>query len=278
MGREFQALSGLAPVYPPAPCPHLYCDDATVIGAPFLVVEYREGVGVWDSIPTSMAHHDRAAERIARAVVVALARLHQVDVERSGLHQLGRADGFVRRQLDGWTKRWEAVASTDLPEMQRVADRLVESMPTSDAAVVLHNDFKLDNCQFDPADPDRVASVFDWDQATLGDPMIDLGILLNYWPDPSDDADAPTAYPKNARTIGMPSRGVIISTYADETGADVQRVSWYEAFAAWKTAVVQRQLVARFERGESTDPRMQRLVPSIRAMAQRSLRLLDMEP
>ena len=275
MGREYRALAGLSPVYRPAPHPYLYCDDASVIGAPFLVMEYREGIGVWDSIPLSMERHDRVAERIAAAAVGALARLHRLDVQQPGLRDLGRAAGFVDRQLSGWLKRWELVATNDVPEMQRAADVLAASIPASDAAGVLHNDFKLDNCQFDPSNPDEVASVFDWDQAALGDPLIDLGILLNYWPDPSDDPSVPWAYPNKARSIGLPSRSVVLSIYAEQTGYDVERISWYEAFAAWKTAVVQQQLVARFQRGESTDPRMARLVPSVRAMAQRSLLLLE---
>src|SRR5687768_7636048 len=191
MGREYRALAGLSPVYRPAPHPYLYCDDASVIGAPFLVMEYREGVGVWDSIPLSMERHDRVAERIAAAAVGALARLHRLDVQQPGLRDLGRAAGFVDRQLSGWLKRWELAATNDVPEMQDAADVLAASVPASDAAVVLHNDFKLDNCQFDPSNPDEVASVFDWDQATVGDPLIDLGILLNYWPDPSDDPSVP---------------------------------------------------------------------------------------
>ena len=148
-------------------------------------------------------------------------------------------------------------------------------MPTSSRSTALHNDFKIDNCQFDPDQPDEVKSIFDWDQATVGDPLIDLGIMLNYWPDPTDDPAIPTAYVPAARNMGMQTQSEVVSSYASTTGFDVAAVPWYEAFAAWKTAVVQQQLYARYERGESHDPRMASLVPSITALAQRALRLIE---
>src|SRR5690606_20188636 len=142
----------------------------------FVVSEYRRGEVVWSVLPASMAGLDEAGRRIGLATIDALADLHLVDPAACELDTLGRPDGFVTRQLDGWRKRWALVATPDHdPIMTRVAERLAELQPPSAHATLLHNDFKTDNCQFRPGEPDRVSAVFDWDMATLGDPLMDLG-------------------------------------------------------------------------------------------------------
>ena len=278
MRREFRALDALSRHFDRAPRPYLFCDDHDVIGSDFLVVEYRRGVVAWDVVPASMAHHHDAARRIGMAVVDALADLHLLDPDAIGLGELGRPVGFVERQVTGWAKRWELVDAGRVPEMAAVGARLAESIPPVGGrrvSSVLHNDFKIDNCQFDPADPDRVRSIFDWDMATLGDPLVDLGTLLNYWPDPSDvDGDRPLHVP-GMEHMGLPSRGEVVARYADRTGFDVSSVAWFEAFATWKTAVVLEQLYQRHVRGESTDPRMAERGEPVARMARRAGVLLD---
>jgi aminoglycoside phosphotransferase (APT) family kinase protein len=143
-------------------------------------------------------------------------------------------------------------------------------MPALGRVSVVHNDLKLDNCQFDPADPDRVTSIFDWDMTTLGEPLVDLGTLLNYWPDPGDPESAQRASQPGLARMGLPSRAEIIARYAARTGADVSAARWWEAFALWKTVVVVQQLHRRWVRGESTDPRMAAIadrIPSLLAAA-----------
>jgi aminoglycoside phosphotransferase (APT) family kinase protein len=264
MKREFRALSRLWCFYDRAPRAYLICADHSVAGADFLVIEYREGLVVWGSIPPAMAGHHDAARRIGYAVVDALADLHMLDPGDAGVADLGRPDGFVDRQLSGWQQRWQAVAPTLLtrlgPESSAdaitdVGAELAATKPDSIRASVLHNDFKIDNCQFDPANPDRVHSVFDWDMATIGDPLVDLGTLLNYWPDPSDDPQNRPSHPVGQESLGLPTRAEVIARYAAKTGADVARVSWYEAFGCWKTAIVIAQLFYRYLQGDSHDER-----------------------
>ncbi|MET0143569.1 MAG: phosphotransferase family protein, partial [Ilumatobacteraceae bacterium] len=210
------------------------------------------------------------------AVVDALADLHLVDPAAVDLADLGRPDGFLERQLRGWTKRWELAALPDSdPAMQVVADRLTATMPQSRYVAILHNDYKLDNCQFDPADPDRVQSIFDWDMTTLGDPLIDLGTLLNYWPDPADPPGAGRVSHAGLLTIGLPGRDAITARYAERTGLDVSTIGWYEAFALWKTGVVLQQLHERWRRGESTDPRMATIADRLPRVAAAAAALLD---
>ena len=276
MRREHRTLSRLWREYDRAPRAFLFCDDHAVIGSDFLVIDYRSGEVIWGPVPPSMSQHDDVGRRVGLAVVDALADLHLVDPAAVDLADLGRPDGFLQRQLSGWTKRWELAALPDSdPAMQVVADRLSETVPRSRYVAILHNDYKLDNCQFDPADPDRVKSVFDWDMATLGDPFVDLGITLNYWPDPSDVEGSMPIINPGMESLGMPTRAEVVERYAAATGFDVGSVWWYEAFAAWKTAVVLQQLYTRYVRGESTDARMAERGPMVAGQVRRALGILD---
>ncbi|MQA13033.1 MAG: phosphotransferase [Pseudonocardiaceae bacterium] len=275
MHREYRALSKLWRAYDRAPRALHYCADPDVIGAEFLVVEYRPGVVVWDAIPPGMADTPDAGRRIGLAVVDALVDLHRVDVAAAGLSDLGKPEGFLQRQVAGWRRRWEAVTEPGRnAEMDRLAELLTDTMPESGAPTVLHNDFKIDNCQFAPDDPDRVISVFDWDMATLGDPLVDLGTLLNYWPDPSDDDATGAMAVRGLDQLGLPTRAEVIERYAAGTGRDVAAAGWYEAFGCWKTAVVVQQLYARYLRGETTDERMATRGEQIDGLAWRALVLL----
>ena len=255
MKREYRALSRLWRSYDRAPRAYLLCEDHSIAGADFLVIEYRPGVVVWGSVPKSMAGHEDAGRRIGLAVVDALADLHPLDPNAAGVADLGRAEGFVDRQLAGWRARWEAVAQPGAELVAEVGARLAATKPPTLKSSVLHNDFKIDNCQFDSASPDRVQSVFDWDMATLGDPLVDLGTMLNYWPDPADDPDSRPPHPEGQQQMGLPTRAEVTERYARATGADVTSVRWYEAFGCWKTAIVVAQLHHRYARGDSHDLR-----------------------
>ncbi|GAA2454475.1 phosphotransferase family protein [Actinomadura vinacea] len=277
MRREYRALSRLYRGYPRAPRAFALCDDPAVIGSDFIVMEYRPGVVVWGAVPEPMRGHRDAARRVGFAVVDALADLHRVDPDECGLSDLGRPAGFLERQVAGWSKRWSLVAPPDGgPAVEALGERLAAAIPASGRPAVLHNDFKIDNCQFDPADPDRVVSVFDWDMATLGDPLVDLGTLLNYWPDPGD-AELPgeLAIPAGLAEMGLPSRAEVVERYAARSGLDVGRVAWYEAYGCWKTAVILQQLYARYVRGETTDERMGTRGDSVAGLTRRGHAVLD---
>nr|WP_322762155.1 phosphotransferase family protein [Frankia sp. Cr2] len=291
MRREYRVLSKLWQQFDRAPRAYLHCDDHDVIGSDFVVCEYRTGVVIWSELPPSMRGLPDAARHVGFAVVDALADLHLVDPAACGLADLGRPEGYLARQAAGWRRRWELVA---LPEtgtatadaartadavktdavMTEVGERLERLRPTSAKATLLHNDFKIDNCQFRPGLPDRVTSVFDWDMATLGDPLVDVGTLLNYWPDPSDTHDDHALVVAGQPELGLPSRAEVAERYTARTGTDLSDLAWYEAFACWKTAVVCQQLYRRYVRGESTDERMLSRGEPVGMLARRALRIL----
>jgi aminoglycoside phosphotransferase (APT) family kinase protein len=198
-----------------------------------------------------------------------------LDPVECGLEKLGRPDGFVERQVTGWKKRWDLVAQPEHDvAMSAIHARLAKALPEAQRVSFVHNDLKLDNCMFDPADPDRVIAFFDWDMTTLGDPMIDLGTLLNYWPDPTDGADSRGSHP-GMEKMGLPSRAEVRKIYAERTGLDESQIGWYEAFALWKTATVVAQLHHRWLTGASKDPRMETIAARVPRLAETAERLLD---
>ena len=270
MGREFRVLSKLRAHYNRAPRAYHYTEDETIIGAKFVVMERRHGVVVRYRVPKVFAGAERAEERLTRALIDALADLHTIDVAANGLGELGRPDGFLQRQLGGWTKRWNLSKTEDNPTMDRVGELLAERLPASKYVSVIHNDFKLDNCQFLPHDPDRVSAVFDWDMTTLGDPLADFGSALSYWP---DSRVAPEKNPVNMRGT-WPDKQFLIDHYAARTGFDLAQLDWYHAFAYWKNAIILQQLYQRYQLGKTQDPRMAKLGVTAVAFGEVALDLL----
>jgi aminoglycoside phosphotransferase (APT) family kinase protein len=275
MKREYKVLSRLWRYFDRAPRAYLFCDDPAVAGADFFVMERRRGEVIRGVIPESMRGHADVGMRIGTALVRAMGDFHLLDPEACGLGDLGRPDGFVERQVRGWKKRWDLVADPKHDAaMCAVHARLAEALPDPQRVSFVHNDLKLDNCMFDPKDPDRVTAFFDWDMTTLGDPMVDLGTLLNYWPDPSD---GPVSRGSHAgmESMGLPTRAEVIRIYAEHTGLDVGRAAWFDAFAQWKTATVVQQLHHRWRVGDSKDPRMETIAERVPVLAAQASRLLD---
>jgi len=276
MKREFKVLSRLWRHFDRAPRAYVFCDDPAVVGRDFFVMERRRGEVVRDTMPPGLAAHADAGRRVAFALVEAMADLHALDPTACGLGDLGRPEGFVDRQLDGWAKRWALARPPDASaEMDRVHERLARRRPAPSRASIVHNDLKLDNCQFDPRNPDRVAAIFDWDMTTLGDPLVDLGTLLNYWPDPADTEATQRGTRPGLARMGLPTRAEITSRYASRTGIDPAAARWWEAFALWKTVVVVVQLHRRWVRGESTDPRMAHIADRAPSLVRAAQVVLD---
>ena len=210
-------------------------------------------------------------------MVDALADLHRSIRRRSTWRDLGRPDGFVERQVAGWAKRWSWCAPDDAEPLMDGGRRAAgQAMPDLDGVSVLHNDSKLDNCQFDPADPDRVTSVFDWDMATLGDPLVDLGTLLNYWPDPADTDGTPRDHNPGMEELGLPTRGrgrrALRRAHRPRRR---RRAAGTRRSPAGRPRVVLQQLHARYLRGESTDERMASRGDRIAGQARRAMAILD---
>ena len=264
MRREFRILSRLPEYFPPAPAALHLCTDHSIIGSDFVVMERRQGVVIRYQLPDEFRGIDRVEERLTDALMQVSADLHRVDVAKAELTELGKPEGFVARQLKGWSTRWQLAKTEDNADMDHLAGTLVEAIPVPQAVSIVHGDLKFDNCQFQPGEPDLVTSVFDWDMATLGDPLVDLAGTLSFWPDPALDA---SEMPIPLLVGDWPDKDYVKARYAEYTGYDLSRMPWYEAFACFKTAVIAQQLYHRYVQGSTHDPRMEKFGAAARAFA-----------
>jgi len=254
MAREFRWLSAMYTVFPLAPRPYLLCEDASVIGCVFYAMERRRGLVVRTDEPPALAHPE-ARRRLSGALVDTLADLHAIDVVAGGLSGLGKPAGFVARQVKGWSDRWHRSQTTTMAEMDALATWLDAHLPPDPAhPSVVHGDFKLDNVMLRPDDVGRIVAVFDWEMSALGDPLVDLGIVLAYW--------SPTAPPSQRDALttvidrpGYFTKEEIVERYASRSGRDVSNVRYYEIFAVFKIAVVIQQIYYRFIKGQTSDAR-----------------------
>lgn len=252
MKREYRVLSKLYKHFPRAPRAYHLCEDDTVIGARFVVIERRQGIVIRTEDTNPFPDFENVNERLIRAQVKAHADLHLVDYKAAGLERLGRPEGFLERQVRGWQKRWELVKIGENEVMDEVFKILQSSMPQSPRVSIIHNDMKLDNCQFHPDNPDEVTSIFDWDMCTLGDPLADFGTSLCYYPDES------LKEYKHVTTVlkgDWPPKQFFMDVYQEYTGFSLDNINWYHAFAYWKTAVATQQLYKRYADGATKDKR-----------------------
>ena len=272
MAREFKVLSRLWVEYPLAPRALHFCEDDSVMGKPFQVIERRRGPVIRSNWPPGWGREDPVRRRtLAQNLVDGLARLHRVDPVRVGLEDLGRPSGFVSRQVAGWRKRWEAARTRPLDDMEAVATELAARVPEPQTATILHNDYKLDNVMVD--DGGELVAVFDWDMATLGDPLVDIGTLLAYWPDP-DNATFPVFGAAAPALSPYLTRAQALSRYAALTGFDTATIAYYEGLALYRIAVILEQILARYQAGQTSDERFasfEVVVPLLATAARRTL-------
>ncbi len=241
-----------------------------MIGAPFYLMERVRGVILRQ--PKAPAGIDLPPERmraISEAAVDGLAALHAVDYRQAGLGDLGHPQGYVTRQVEGWSGRWQKARTDDVPDLDRAAAWLAAHLPPDigDAgAALLHNDYKYDNLVLDPADLSRVVAVLDWEMATVGDPLMDLGTSLGYWMDPDDFPElkmlpaGPTTLPGNL------GRAEVVERYAAQSGRDVSGILFYYVFGLFKIAVIAQQIYYRYRQGLTRDERFAALLGAVRVL------------
>ena len=268
MEREYRVLSQLWRAFELAPRAFHYCDDAEVMGKPFFVMERRHGYVVRKTWPGSFEGDLAKQRKVAESLVDSLADLHAVEPRTVGLEDLGRPDGFIERQISGWTDRWFAAATRQVAEMGEVSKVLTNRVPRRQRTTILHNDFKLDNTMI--GEDGSLVAVFDWDMATLGDPLVDAGTLLAYWAQPDD----PTylVFGTNAVAIGevLPKRAVR-ERYAERSGLDLSEINFYEALALFRIAVIIEQIYARYVAGQTSDERFAAFEPLAPLLAEAAL-------
>lgn len=274
MGREYRILSGLHRVYPKVPRPLLYVEEEDVLGAPFYVMERLRGV-----IPRGMKPipglGPQEMRQTCQALVDELVAIHSVDLEAAGLQDLGRPQGYIQRQVEGWTRRYHNAQTDDIPQMEALATWLDQNQPAEVGAALIHNDYKYDNVVLDPLDLRRIIGVLDWEMATVGDPLMDLGTTLGYWIEPGDLAHlgalpfGPTALPGNL------NRREVVLRYAETSGRNIEGALFYYVYALFKIAVILQQIYARYHKGLTQDPRFALFIHGVRLLAQTATHALD---
>jgi aminoglycoside phosphotransferase (APT) family kinase protein len=254
MPRECRILERLHPVFPLAPRPYLFCEDESVIGAPFYLMERRQGLLLDTEFPPGWRAEPALHAAISESLVRTMVDLHAVDWQSADLGVIGRPEGYLERQVRGWIDRYERARTRELPEVVTLTAWFARHLPASPAPTMIHNDYKLNNVLLAPSDPTRLRAVLDWEMATVGDPLSDLATTLVYWAEPGDTEvlgglKSVTAAP------GFLRRHEVVELYARLSGRDLRDFDFYQAFATFKVAVILQQIYYRFFRGQTDDQR-----------------------
>ncbi len=254
MAREYRVQASLAPVYPYVPRVVALCRDRAVLGSDFYVMERVEGTILRTEIPDQLGLDPSALPQLCRSVIDALVDLHEVDPDRVGLGDLGPGRGYVRRQVEGWSERYRAARTANVPRFERVMAWLAERRPDDVATVIVHNDFRLDNVVLAPGDPQRIVGILDWEMATLGDPLMDLGNSLAYWVQGDDDRFMLALRRQPTHRPGMLTRAEVVAQYEQRSGRTIDDFTFYEVFGLFRLAVIIQQIYRRFRLRQTRNP------------------------
>jgi aminoglycoside phosphotransferase (APT) family kinase protein len=274
MGREMRVLSALHPVYPRAPRPLAFWGEDSPLGVPFYVMERVRGV-----ILRGSRGDGRLSPEVMRGLsegfVDALGELHAVDAAAAGLGDLGRGEGYAARQVSGWTQRYEKARTDEVPEIEAAARWLASNVPADSGACLIHNDFKYDNLVLDPAELTRIVAVLDWEMATVGDPLMDLGSSLGYWLDP-DDEDELRVLPLGPTALrGNLGRRELVERYAERTGREVQGPVFYYVYGLFKLAGIAQQIYYRYVKGFTKDERFAAMIHGVQVLGRQAARAIE---
>ena len=272
MYREHRVQSSLNTLFPLAPKSLYFCDEETIIGSKFHIIERRNGFVIRKQFEPYISPTKDNLRKISFKIIDVLSNLHKINPDEVGLGDLGKPEGFVLRQLNGWEERWKK--STDDMVLKSKFEKLISflrsSLPQPQAVTILHNDFKLDNIMWSNSDPFDPIAIFDWDMCTRGDPLMDLGHMLNYWIDETDSEDCKLITSMPVNKILYPTRKEIIDYYSKKSGFDVENINWYYAFGAFKLAVILQQIFYRYKKGQTQDERFSNFGKRIDALINRA--------
>jgi aminoglycoside phosphotransferase (APT) family kinase protein len=255
MGREYNVLSVIHPYFNLTPKPLAYCDDKEIMGVPFFLMEQVKGsiIRAQDTLTWEASQ----IEHWCKNMVQTLVNLHSIDIQKptkqGTLADLGKTEGYLLRQIDGWKNRWEKAKTEDVNSMNFAGEWLQINLPTSPAPTLLHNDFKYDNVVLNPENLTEIKAVLDWEMATVGDPLTDLGIMLSYITEPQDNATllAFNLKPQN----GSLTRQETALLYAEKSGRSIENIAYYYAFGMFKLGVIAQQIYSRYKMGYTQDKR-----------------------
>ncbi|CAN5137870.1 phosphotransferase family protein [soil metagenome] len=273
MGREFTVLTLLKDHYPQIPAAIIHCEDVSVIGTPFYIMERLKGVILRPSSVKDIRITPDEMRKISESLVDNLVALHQLDIDQTGLRQLGKPEGYVQRQVEGWTKRYMIAQTEAIEAMESVSAWLAQHQPAEVKPTFLHNDYKYDNLVLQENNLSKIIGVLDWEMSTVGDPGMDLGASLAYW---AEKGDGDLAKVFNISWLpGNLTRQEVVERYMIKSGRSIANPLFYYVFGLYKNAVIAQQIYARWKQGHSKDPRFGRLIQVIYDLAQRGVKAIE---
>jgi aminoglycoside phosphotransferase (APT) family kinase protein len=266
MSREYRILSSLYPVYKKVPRPVLFCDDEEIVGAPFYVMARVNGIILRAKPPQGVDLSVEVMRGLSNTFIENLVEIHQVDYEAAGLANLGSPKGYVKRQVEGWTVRYRNARTDDVPAIENLSPWLLENLPAeSPGGALIHNDYKYDNLVLAPEDLGSVVAVLDWEMATIGDPLMDLGTSLGYWVEASDPEEWQRYGFGLTNLPGSFTRDELLERYSRRSGREIGDPVFYFAYGLLKIAVIVQQICFRYQQGLTRDPRFAKLGALVKA-------------
>ncbi|MFE8072421.1 phosphotransferase family protein [Marinobacteraceae bacterium S3BR75-40.1] len=275
MLREARIMQALKPVYPYVPNIIAICDDHDVLGCDFYVMERLEGIILRQDFPKELTLDEADTRKLCTNVIDKLVDLHQVDYQAAGLDNIGKGAGYVKRQIDGWSDRFRKAHTDDVGDFETVMTWLQEKMPEDVATVIIHNDFRFDNVVLNPDNPFEVIGVLDWEMATLGDPLMDLGNSLAYWIEADDEQQFQMLRRQPTHQPGMLTRSEVVDYYLERTGFEVERFDFYEIYGLFRLAAIIQQIYYRFYHGQTQDKRFAMFGHAANYLEKRCQRLIE---
>jgi aminoglycoside phosphotransferase (APT) family kinase protein len=278
MSREYRILKALRPVYRYCPEPFIYSEDETIMGCPFYIMERIKGIILRRDFPADLILTPPQVKELYHKVLSIQYELHTIDYISIGLENLGKPDGYVKRQVTGWSERYRAAKTADAPDAEKVMAWLEEHMPADTKEPgIIHNDFKLDNIVLDESNPLNVVGVLDWEMATIGDPLMDLGSSLAYWIQNNDhpDMQAIRMMPTNAE--GAPTRKELACHYSELSGLKIDNFDFYYCFGLFRLAVIAQQIYYRYYHGQTKDERFQAMIFGVHVLVNAARRIVESE-
>jgi aminoglycoside phosphotransferase (APT) family kinase protein len=276
MGREYRILKSLRPIFPYCPEVLLFCDDPDIIGTEFYVMKRIPGIILRKNLPEGLSLNSEEARNLCKKLLDVHVELHNIDVTSAGLDFIGKPEGYVDRQVSGWIHRYRKAKTDDAPDFETVMSWLNEKQPEdTESPVLVHNDYKFDNVVLDPRHPMTIIGVLDWEMATYGDPLMDLGNSLAYWVEKNDPSDFQQIRVMPTHIEGAMTRKELVYRYGEKTGRDMSYFDYYLCFGLFRLAVIAQQIYKRYYQGLTKDSRFGMLIVAVQILEQAAIQLID---
>ncbi|MBN2033059.1 MAG: phosphotransferase family protein, partial [Deltaproteobacteria bacterium] len=276
MGREYRILKALNRVFPYCPKPLAYTEDESILGCSFYIMERLKGIILRKNLPKGIEFSPDQMRSLCENLLDVDCKLHSIDYKAIGLEGFGKPEGYVKRQVGGWSERYRAARTPDAPNFEKVMKWLHKKMPPDfPKPAVIHNDYKFDNVVLDPDDPLKIVGVLDWEMATVGDPLMDLGSSLGYWVQSDDPSNFQAAATQPTNLPGALTRDEMVKRYAEKAGIRINNFDFYLCFGFFRLAAIAQQIYYRYYHGQTKDKRFRSFIVAIQLLEEQARKIVE---